>query len=87
MKRATAPEKTEETRRDLEAADITNPIDAEKRALQCREPAPSVVGVNGCGTRAPQATRRVHHIEVWDLVKRHLQAVKQPARLHHRHVE
>jgi len=83
---ATAQE-AEETRGNLEPTDIANPSDAEERPLQCRQPASAIVGVERCGARAPQAPRRVHHVEVRDSVERHLQAVKQPARLHHRHVK
>ena len=83
--RIAAAHELEKTGRDLEAADVADAADVEQQALQRRQPASAFGGI--IRPALPQPSRGVQRIEVRDAVERHLHAVEQPPRLHHRHVE
>ena len=64
---------------------VADAPDVEQRALERRQPAAALRRI--VRARLPQPPRGVQRVEVRHAVERHLHAVEEPARLHHRHVE
>ncbi len=83
--RIAAAHELKEARWDLESRHISDPSHIEQRALERRQAAAALGRV--VRTRPPQPAGGVQRVEVRDSLERHRHAMKEPARLHHRHVE
>ncbi len=83
--RIAAPHEMEEAGRDLESWHVADATNVEQRPLERRQPAAALHGIDG--PWLPQPASRVQCIEMRDALERHLHAMKEPARLHHRQIE